>query len=160
MNSPVSPSDVQCPICLLVLDKPVELHCGALVCAECCSRWVRYFEQKVPCPCCHVDTLDTSSIRTPPSVVITLLQGLFVSCSDCKGITRAENYDSHTQSGCLENTLPPVVSMQEVVSGSPHSPIVQLQSVQEAAGSIVKQLLATSPESNIVTVPTGQGKVM
>ena len=41
-DSPVTISDLECPICTNVLDRPIELiTCGSHVCADCCCEWLK-----------------------------------------------------------------------------------------------------------------------
>jgi len=111
----VSQSDVECPMCLCVLDRPVELHCGPLVCAGCCSQWIQSFgHPATPCPCCYSsDPLSIADIRPPPPVVVKLLGNLLVQCRRCNNNTRAENYTLHTQSGCDQHIYVPPITIQD-----------------------------------------------
>ncbi len=42
-------SDFQCPLCLSLLDRPIELTaCRNYVCAECCCQWLRLSDSHMP----------------------------------------------------------------------------------------------------------------
>ncbi len=53
--------DCTCPICLQIIDKPIELKtCKRLVCADCLCQWLQV-SQTTSCPCCytaHLNDLD------------------------------------------------------------------------------------------------------
>ena len=153
----VCQSDVECPMCLCVLDRPVELHCGPLVCAGCCSQWIQSFcRPATPCPCCYSsDPVSIADIRPPPPVVVKLLGNLLVQCRRCNNNTRAENYTLHTQSGCDQYIYVPPITIQGMLSHPPKIPV--LESERQIAGKIVTRLLHSSPDDTL-TVPTG-GKV-
>ena len=144
-------------MCLGVLDRPVELHCGPLVCAGCCSKWIQSFgHPATPCPCCFSsDPLSIVDIRPPPPVVVKLLGNLLVQCRRCNNNTRAENYTLHTQSGCDQYIYVPPITIQDMLSHPPKTPV--LESEQQIARKIVTWLLHSSPDSTL-TVPT-RGKV-
>ncbi len=64
-----------CPLCLKVLDQPVELACDALVCASCCCKWIE-MSGGVMCPCCYRHELDNLTVGLPSTVVRDLLGNL------------------------------------------------------------------------------------
>ena len=59
---------VLCPLCLEVLDQPIELACSNLVCAICCTKWIER-SGTVSCLCCSCHQLDDLSIFLPSTVV-------------------------------------------------------------------------------------------
>ena len=64
---------LSCQICSGVLDRPLELSCGAIVCSPCCSKWVTQRSTdhlSISCPCCFNHS---SEIRPPPPLVLSLL---------------------------------------------------------------------------------------
>ena len=44
-----------CPICMEVLQSPVELPCGQHVCSACCKKHI-VFSGQTRCPCCYHQT--------------------------------------------------------------------------------------------------------
>ncbi len=63
-----------CPLCLEVLDQPVELACDALACASCCCKWIE-MSGGVTCPCYYRHKLDDLTVGLPYTVVRDLLHG-------------------------------------------------------------------------------------
>ena len=126
-------------------------------CAGCCSKWIQSFgHPATPCPCCFSsDPLSIVDIRPPPPVVVKLLGNLLVQCRRCNNNTRAENYTLHTQSGCDQYIYVPPITIQDMLSHPPKTPV--LESEQQIARKIVTWLLHSSPDSTL-TVPT-RGKV-
>ena len=93
--------DLQCPICCDVLRSPVELvDCRSVVCGECCSLWFQHIDD-ISCPCCYGDHLKSfTSIRPASHLIMSLLGGLCVVCSECGHHVRLETYQQHIDSGC------------------------------------------------------------
>ena len=53
----VSRLSAECPLCLEVLNSPIELvTCGAIVCSNCCCTWLN-LRHELLCPCCYGDHL-------------------------------------------------------------------------------------------------------
>ena len=45
--------NAECPLCLMLLNSPVELiNCGAVVCFQCCCLWLET-SGTLSCPCCY-----------------------------------------------------------------------------------------------------------
>ena len=157
-HSSVCQSDVECPMCLCVLDRPVELHCGPLVCAGCCSQWIQSFgHPATPCPCCYSsDPLSIVDIRPPPPLVVKLLGNLLVhKCTDHNHFA-CEVYSSQPSCCCcISYIYVPPITIQDMLSHPPKTPV--LESERQIAGKIVTRLLHSSPDDTL-TVPTG-GKV-
>ena len=58
-----------CPICMILLDRPVELGCGSIVCLSSCTKWIHHrMCSSLLCPCCYSDTFDNMHIRPPPAI--------------------------------------------------------------------------------------------
>lgn len=77
--------DLKCPLCHLVLDRPLLLTtCNKLVCLTCCVGYM-YQHADLSCPCCgtgHI--LDASRIIPAPPVILKLLRGMEITCERCK----------------------------------------------------------------------------
>ena len=55
-----------CPICMVLLDRPVELGCGSIICMGCCRRWIQHHQcSSLVCPCCYNNRFDSKHIRPP-----------------------------------------------------------------------------------------------
>ena len=58
-----------CPICMIFLDRPVELGFGSIVCLSSCTKWIHHrMCSSLLCPCCYSDTFDNMHIRPPPAI--------------------------------------------------------------------------------------------
>ena len=77
-------ANLLCLICCDVLNEPIELACGSLVCALCCCTWIE-LSSKTSCPGCYTHELDNLTISLPSAVVYELLGALKLVCSTCKG---------------------------------------------------------------------------
>ena len=75
-------ANLLCPICCDILNQPIELACGSLVCALCCCRWIE-LSSKTSCPGCYTHELDNLTISLPSAVVYELLGALKLVCSTC-----------------------------------------------------------------------------
>ena len=95
---------LSCPVCTNILQRPVELSCGVIICSTCCSKWVTVCmaqRLQISCPCCHSHLLDRQSIRPPPPLVLSLLAGVLVYCGKgCGKLVRYDSYDKHVAGNC------------------------------------------------------------
>ena len=104
-HTPFTLGDVECPLCLEVLVRPLQLPCGAHCCTSCVCAWVQHTItlDPLPCPCCiQSHALDTNQIMAAPSVLLKLLESLLVCCRRCgkKVVGAAEKHLQHLESGC------------------------------------------------------------
>ena len=65
-----------CPICTQILDRPIQLVCGTIICLRCCVSWIQYHHPPLSCPCCYFQ-LDSAHIRPPPPLVLSLVDRWF-----------------------------------------------------------------------------------
>lgn len=146
-SSPVSRSDLECPVCCDVLLQPIQLPCNSVVCSVCCKQWVSLsFTDTVSCPCCHQNHPFTpDDIRAPSLALLNVLSNLIVTCVKCSNMVRAGDHTSHLSSKCKEciHTLP----------ASPST------GPTEATGSIIKRLLSESQDGATISIATS-GKVL
>ena len=71
----ISPSDVQCPVCDNILETPIQLSCGKIVCGGC------IVVQSHTCPGCKGEHANTpESLRAPPEVMLKVIGNLPVRC--------------------------------------------------------------------------------
>ena len=120
-TNPAIIEQLQCPI---LLHKPLELSCRALVCT---NRLVHCFLLfnccEVKCPCCFMESLlQPQQLKPAPPLIQTLLKDVMVKCVRCKRDVRAGDYDTHECS-----TLPTKVEVK-------------------MASRVLKRLASTSPE--------------
>lgn len=87
-----------CTICMVILDRPVQLSCGAVVCFHCCCTWIQ-----LSCPCCYSHPLSTSTIQQPSSLLMSLLQDFLVW--DCEKIVKLQDYQQHKCKGHYHQSL-------------------------------------------------------
>jgi hypothetical protein len=107
-----------CPICCDVLNQPIELACGSLVCARCYCRWIE-LSPKPSCPGCYTHELDNLTIGLPSVVVYELLGALKLLCGTCKKKTTAAQLKQHKASQCkghYEVPSPSQISAQEILA--------------------------------------------
>ena len=95
---------LSCQLCRGILDRPVKLSCGAIVCSPCCSKWMKQRTKdrlEISCPCCNTHKLESSAIRPPPPLVLSLLAGVLVHCGrECGKLVRLDHHDRHTAGNC------------------------------------------------------------
>ena len=140
----ISNSDITaslcCPICTNLLDRPVELACSSIVCLNCCRKWIQHHLcPSLVCPCCY-STFDSSHIRPPPALLVTL-EGLLVDCF--KKIVRIKNYKKHLQEQCRSHytyqmiDLPSKMTISEVLSRPTNLPATPVE--KKVAEHLVKK---------------------
>ncbi len=67
--NPSSHADtLTCCICLGLLNRPVQLSCDNLICANCCCESIPQ-SHSLDCPCCNTHTLSQSTISKPSAIV-------------------------------------------------------------------------------------------
>ena len=83
-----TPSSLLCPLCLSVLEQPVQLPCGALVCATCLCKWLGVSRGR-SYPYCYQHDLDEHNITLLSLVVNDLLRDQRLRCQECGYTTTA-----------------------------------------------------------------------
>ncbi len=105
-NSPLTRKDIECPLCTNVLCQPLQMDCGAIVCSGCCHQWVEVASQP-SCPCCYSGHPFTpASIRPAPTLIMTVLDSLMITCSKCNNSLQAGQHIRHLESGCKDLLTP------------------------------------------------------
>ena len=123
--------ELQCPICLDVLQQAMQLPCDRFVCATCLIEWVHL--ASAHCPCCYTTSpLECALIKPAPRMVQLLLHDVMVVCPSCKRSIKAIEYDAHC---CSE------VSKQEM----------------QLVSTVVHRMLDAT-QDQCIRIPTG-GKV-
>ena len=144
-------STLTCPICLQVLNQPVELACGALMCADCCCRWLQVSD-RLDCPCCYGHQLSEDNIMSPTPIVLDLLSTMKLRCFNCGRVTTRKEYAAHRKSKCTAHYTPESPSglsvKQLLETSTKPTQLVE----RRVASNIVRRMLA---ESSVVRLPTG-----
>ena len=149
-----------CQLCSGVLNQPVELACGNLVCANCCCRWI-HLSGGLACPCCYEHQLDSLTVGLPSGVVYNLLGDIKLVCKACRQMTTAAQYGLHKESQCkghYEISSPSRISAREILSRPVTAPTQPVE--KKVAENLVRRLMAENEDMcGIVKIPT-KGQVM
>jgi hypothetical protein len=84
-HHPSVDKDLTCPLCHLLLDRPVNLAtCNKLVCLACCIGHL-YKHTDLSCPCCgSAHKLDGSTVIPASPLIQKLVQDTKVPCEQCQ----------------------------------------------------------------------------
>ena len=162
-HTPSLSNQLSCPVCTAVLDRPVELSCGAIICFHCCSNWVIHCTSAhlpTPCPCCYDHPLDSTTLRPPPQLIISLLSGMLVSCErKCGKKVRADQYEKHLQGRCRSHYQysahsPSKVTLKDVLAKPATQPATPVE--MKCAQHLVRRILDThsAPNEKIIKLST------
>ena len=162
------PREYLCPVCLDILDQPVETDCQHYFCSD-CTKGVAITSSCLTCPLCKADSL--SSIRVLTRMVLNFKKDLQVTCKTCGENARYEDCGDHE---CATDNPKPRAPTAGVVQAEPVPEILPAKTVQELEEEIpegkltpeaerlgtlfVKAKLGSSTDGKTVTVKTG-GKV-
>ena len=142
----------------MVLNQPVELACGSIVCASCCRQWIKYSKPpSIHCPSCYDDELNSSTIRSPPTLLVTLLSELLLHCIKCGKIVKASEYIKHSDNNCELFSQPVMnspskVTLHNVLSKPVSTPATPME--RRVTEHLVRRLLDESPEEKVIKLPT------
>ena len=150
--------DLSCPICCIVLDRPLQLACGNVVCFDCCYKYISSATSRpITCLCCYHHHLEPATISAPPSMVLNLLSGLLVTCGrGCGRLVRANLYIKHCESKCVgfyhqEVNSPSKMTLRDVLSKPTNLPPTPVE--KKVTQHLVRRLLDESPQQ-VIRVPT------
>ena len=149
-------SDLQCTLCRCILDRPVHMRCGKLVCFRCLEQyWQKNRGENMdtyPCPSCD------GSHDTAPSpaadVLVKVIGALLLHCSVCRETVRLEQLNTHLESNCTERgnaPSPSKLTVGQILCRPTNAPPTATE--KKVATSVVKRLLHTS-DSDVVSLPT------
>ena len=150
-------SQLSCPICCTVLDQPVELACGSIICASCCRQWIQHSQTStVSCPSCYDHQLSSASIRPSPSLVLTLLADLVLHCTRCGKLVTTNQYTRHLNSNCESFSRPVVnspskVTLKDVLTRPVSTPATPME--RKVTEHLVRRLLDEGT-GEVIRVPT------
>ena len=148
----------RCPICTQLLERPIELGCGTIICLGCCTNWIQFHHPPLSCPCCYLQ-LDSEHIRPPPPLIVTLLQGLLVHCMrGCGKIVQLGQYEEHLKGGCRSHyhqlaDSPSKLTISEVLSRPSSSPATPAE--VQVAGHLVRKIMNHSDGTSqgVIKIP-------
>lgn len=144
-----------CPICTKLLDSPIELGCGTIICLSCCKSWIE-FHQPLSCPCCYFPVLDSEHIRPPPPLVTSFVEGLLVYCvRGCGKVVRVGQYQEHLKGACQQYyhqlvDSPSRLTIREVLSRPSSSPATPVE--VKVAGHLVRKIMGEN-SSEVFQIP-------
>ena len=99
-SSPVQASrltDVQCPFCSLVVDRPVQATCGQLVRCRCIVEYMQHNDLE-SLSCCHGGH---ATLPIPAAdMVIKVVGSPLIHCSTCQMAVELRQLRHHFDSGC------------------------------------------------------------
>ena len=147
----ISLKDIQCPICMCIVDQPVEMPCKVPAWME-CFLWLVQRGEIRTCPSCRKEhNIEVSPI---PSLILKLLLQQVLYCT-CSNPVRLEHLREHLNSSCKELVAdtPFILTLEQVLDQPLGTPPSSLE--KQAAGHIVKTMLQQSPDADTITVPTG-----
>ena len=152
--SNISLADFQCPSCTNILNRPIQLTlCGKMVCMGCFVAHMKGGSGVCPgCSSHHEHGID--NVQSPPEVVVKLIGRLYTSGVRALLASNTCSCRISLASGCRQHLqLPPDPTVGQLLSQSPHTPTTAIE--RRVATSLVKRMLAESPEENIVELVTG-----
>lgn len=176
---PISMDSMLCPICLAVLDVPLSLKCGHVVCRECLIKAVNYLPTHPSCPCCSTAIEGTADIMRPPDVLLQVIQSLRVKCNmpQCEATVNLGSLRQHYEVSHAPSTASPPTPSRSPLPGRldshpPNTPSgVSLRQVLNApvdktpndmevraATHLVKRMIHSSSEcahGSSLQLPTG-----
>ncbi|SPJ08783.1 RING zinc finger protein, putative [Plasmodium sp. DRC-Itaito] len=82
----------RCPICMLILFKPVRTKCGHIFCRECIEKVLLKFDY---CPMCRNFIKDKKLENVENSSLGSEYENIKIRCYKCKEITNIKNYEKH-----------------------------------------------------------------
>ena len=82
-SSQVNPAHIICSTCSSIVDEPVALSCGQLVCRHCIVQSSIEQGPDVECPSCK-SPLTSDHVEKCADVVLEVIQNVRVHCSSCK----------------------------------------------------------------------------
>lgn len=166
-TSPATPTPLTeklcCPICTSIFDRPLELYCGAIVCLECCCKWIQ-ISHSLSCPCCYNHSLNSSTIQLPSPLIASLVESLVVNCGKrCGKLVRVGQYHQHLAGNCKSHyhqlvDSPSKMTIRDVLAKPTTSPATPME--MRAAEHLVRRIMedqgSTSSEGVVKVRTRGQ----
>ena len=155
--------DLLCPVCIQILEKPVETTCQHHFCVE-CMKGVIDSGQRGSCPVCKENI---GLLTKPTRLVLKLIAEQKVICNNCGNSVEYEHSAKHV---CGDTTAQEIAttSQQPVVAPQPAQGLQQIlkdvqagqfsSEVEKICTAYVKKKLKESEDGKTVLFKTG-GKV-
>ena len=159
-------SDLQCPFCSLIVDRPVQTACGKVVCCTCIIEYTykqRKNKEVETFPCC------SGTHVTPPipaaAVVTQVIGSLLLCCDTCKQAVALKEMRDHTDSGCTTGIVSSQQTVEQILARPLGAPATTME--KKLATAVIKRMIhsptssssssasAASSSSNVVSLPTG-----
>ena len=140
-----------CPICLEIVDRPIELtECSSLVCSDCLCQWLRV-SQSVACPCCYTVHLDKhSSIKAASGITLKALGSTEVRCNLCLKRGHLQYHREHVEGRCSGDKFKQVaVDASELISRPRDQPLSPLE--EELQSTLISRSLRSSQTVQVKT---------
>lgn len=173
--APTSLDFCTCPICMAVLDVPVSLTCGHVVCSQCLSKSLQFSPTCPTCPCCPMSIGSTADIGYPADDLLDTLKSLQVKCfkAHCDAVISLGDLRDHHKEGPrihqANPTTPPSVSQHPSPSQTPSAinlrqvldaPLDKTPNIMEvrATTHLLKRMMHSSSEcaqGSRLRLPTG-----
>ena len=147
-------TQLTCPICTDVVDRPVELtSCSSIVCCECLCQWLSTTEN-TKCPCCYEDHLqDCDTIKQPTQFFLSILGQVEIVCKTCREKVKMENHANH----CCGSHDQPGTSMsssgvEAILSRDLNTPLTPVE--EQLQSSLARRSLSQSTQP-LLRIKTG-----
>ncbi|EUD66950.1 hypothetical protein C922_02534 [Plasmodium inui San Antonio 1] len=115
----------RCPICMLILYKPVRTKCGHMFCKECIEYVLKKFDY---CPMCRENIKECKLAPLRNSILGKDYTDIKIRCWKCKDITDIEHYEAHMEShldddaergnNCLRGSGVPTCLLPDMTPGN------------------------------------------
>ncbi|SBS82663.1 RING zinc finger protein, putative [Plasmodium ovale curtisi] len=90
----------RCPICMLVLFKPVKTKCAHIFCQECIEKVLKNFDY---CPMCRENIKDFKLESVRNSFLGIDYGSIKIRCWKCKQVTSIKNYEKHLKNHTISD---------------------------------------------------------
>ena len=154
---------LRCPICTYLLDRPLEISCGAVVCLDFCCKWIQC-TPSLACHCCYGHPLNSLTIYPPSPLIASLVDDLLINCNrHCKKIVRAAQYRDHLAANCQGYyhqlvDSPSKMTIKDVLTKPTTSPATPVEI--RAAGHLVRRIMEHNSGNQAVVKVQTQGQVI
>ena len=154
------PKKLTCPICLGVVNRPLQLSCKHIICSDCCCRTIQH-TYSVQCPCCSDHLLSSSTGHPPSHLLLALLSDLLISCiRKCGKEVKLQHYERHLAGNCkshyeVTNSLSKMTLSDDFCKPATSSATpVELKAAHHLVRRIMNQGEGTSNGPGVITVRT------
>ncbi|GAW79777.1 hypothetical protein, conserved [Plasmodium gonderi] len=129
----------RCPICMLILYKPVKTKCSHLFCKECIEQVLKKFDY---CPMCRENIKEFKLEHVRNSFLGNEYTSIKIRCWSCSQITDIKNYETHLQNH-LNKTEDAVMSVPYCSTVPPSGNSSTLLSTSTTSGTLIDSALGS-----------------